>query len=659
MQQFPANPKNGTIFEVQQGLYYIYEAATRSWVRVAGGGQVFPLATPVQNGIMASDDLKKINRILVPMPSSTIKGENCPSRFVSGHINMTSGDDYIKITGTPTLQNTGVAANFPFRISQNTAGFDFTLDKNKLVQELITRGQINLDGPQGKQGKPGNTGDPGVCLPTGPKGPKGAKGSSPPCNLLIVPDTAAIEIKEGTNRAIVGLRTEQTSETEFAIIAQRGIVGNPDAAPSNVNVNCGSQSTWVVVVENNGGAAQTVYYVDMMAIMTSIQEKFEAEILRLKQGHEDVVQFWLEKMRQLFTSQKATICCAVTKCVSYNAQFGQTVSIAGVVNVSTSGQSFMGQIGAFTAIDSNGISGSIQSLESSEPPTPQAMSLIASLPKPLELVVDGALNAGTTREAARLDLPAGKYVIDLASCCIKTGDVYTANVMLIYNSGKPKGLIFGPSGAAITDAATAAILYSQHTVEIDHSGGVVDAYLPSPRTSQTSGAVTLRFTKKANVPAQPNIETPPILGCMVSQAKLDEYEAAWNSGKCCGMVMRIAGQDYIVMKRSLPGDPGCGGDENPEFDCVKRFTTHLGTPALAWPTFDGKTFLKLSKDNYFFKTDQDLQNLVDLNLRENKFTLSRSAVPLDDLGLPLAKEIWLGQQPLVVRQMTNVLFPSM
>ncbi len=656
MQQFPANPKNGTIFEVQQGLYYIYEAATRSWVRVAGGGQVFPLATPVQNGLMASDDLKKINRIMVPMPTSTIKGENCPGRFVSGHINMESNDNFLKITGSPTLQNTGVSAKFPFRITQNTAGFDFTIDKNTLVRELIARGQVNLDGPQGKQGKQGNTGEAGGCLLTGPKGPKGAKGTSPACSLVITPDTAAIEIKDGTNRAIIGLRTEQVSDTEYAIIAQRGVVGNPDAAPSNVNVDCGNQSTWVVVVENNGAAGQTTYYVDMMTILTSVQDKFESELIRLKQGHEDVVRFWLEKMRQLFTSQKATICCAVTKCVSYNAQFGQTVNIAGVVHTS-SAAAFMGPVGAFTTVDSNGISKSTQSIEAAQSLLP---SLSADTHRPYELVVDGVTNAGTTREAARIDLPAGKYLIDLATCCIKIGDIFTANVMLIYNgNGRPKGLIFGQSGLGLTDLAVATTMYSQTVVEMDHAGGSVDAYMPASIPKNTGGALTLRFTKKADAPARSDIETPIAFGCIVSQAKLNEYEIAWNSGQCCGMVMRIAGQDYIVMKRSLPNDPGCGGGEDPEFDCVKRFTTPLGTPALAWPTFDGKTFLQLAKDNYFFKTDPELQNLVDLNLRENKFTVARSATSLDDLGLPLAREVWIGQQPLVVRQMTNVLFPSM
>lgn len=608
MNEFPANPKDGTVAEVRRGLCYIYDASIKSWIKVTGSGQLWPLATPVSDGVMSAVDLKKINRVIIPTPSSTIKGENCDSRFISGHISMYSSDDYLKITGQPLIKNAGVGGNYSFRITQNTAGFDFTIDKQLLINDLVTKGQINLIGPQGPTGLKGVDGNPGITLPTGPQGPKGETGSSPPCSVSITPDPAPAKIKTGTNKAVVALTTQQISETEYVLIASRGVVGNPDAGPSTVNAKCGSQSTWLLAMPTTSGNTQQVYYVDIATIIAAIQEKFESELVRIKQGHEETVQFWLEKMSELFYAQKSILCCAITKCAAAN---GGSLSLLP--------QSIISQ---------------------SAPDEIQPIISINKLAQPKEqdntLTVDGLINVGSSKQAATIDLPAGLYVVEIIDCCIMSGQEYIGDVKVTYNNANNRHSVQFVRPGKYTNRQIALRSYNGLTLEINHDGGPIEAYMPSSLLHDTSGSVTLRFMKKEPVA----VAGPPHISCTVTADHLAEYEQAWHIGKCCGFMTRVAGQDYIIVKRSIGNDETCGGGEDPGFDCILKFQILYGHPALAWPTLDNKTFVKIAKDKFIFKMDNNLTDMIVQNLNEGLYV---SPVGCD--------------RNSIAKQFTNIIFP--
>lgn len=661
MHEFPANPKNGTVFEIRRGLYYVYEASTKSWVRVAGAGQLFPLATPVAHGLMAAADLRKINRVLVPMPSSTIRGENCTGRFISGHIGLYSTDDYIKVTGEPLIKNAGVGGNYSFRISQNTAGFDFTIDKSALVAELIARGQINLVGPPGKQGQPGLQGRDGGALATGPRGPKGDQGTAPDCTITVTPDTAPAQIKDGANKAVVGLATRQISESEFVVIAKRGIIGNPDAAPTSVNASCTDPSTWIVAMPLSTGQAQQVYYIDLSTIITTIEDKFKSELARLKKGHEDIVEFWLQKMSGLFHAQKATLCCALTKCRVLNAANNETSTTAG----------FLGQIGSRLANQRSRpardryLSAQLEEINHNEVHQDQLGPDNLSMedePEQLDysLIVDGLINAGNSKQAATIDLPVGRYVVEIVDCCIKSGQEYIGDLHIIYaQADQPQTVQFVRPGY-FSSHTIAKRAYVGLTLEINHSGGPVQSYLASSLLHETSGVVTIRFTRKEQPPTflTPNDQVD-FLTCTVTATKLADYERAWISGQCCGLVLRLAGQDYIVVRRSVVGDIGCGGQEDHDFDCLAKFRPINIYPALAWPTFDGQTFVKIpSRDSFTFKMDQDMMQLAAGAMRDNLFVSLKGTDDVSSDEPTPAGPVWVGRaQRSLTRRFTTILFP--
>jgi len=316
MLQFPADPSNNTIFEAQPGVLYIYEAATDSWVKVVGN-QTFPLATPISDGLMAATDLVKLNQLIIPAPISTITAENCQTRFVAGNINLYSTDGLINISGQVTIGQTTKR----WKLAPNTAVFDFTIDKTTLFAQLAANRQLNYLGITGPIGPKGPTGDPGDILVTGPKGPTGDPGQIPPCTVSINQDILSYEAQSGITKAIIGIEAQSLNETDYQIILKRGIIGNPQAAPDKLKVNCDQQSTWVLGVVNTGGPPAAcctsdadrfqLYYIDIFPILAAISDKFDSEVIRLKHGEERIVQFWLQKMQQLYNTQKAAICCAL------------------------------------------------------------------------------------------------------------------------------------------------------------------------------------------------------------------------------------------------------------------------------------------------------------------------------------------------------------
>lgn len=655
IQLFPANPSDGMIYEETAGVFFVYEQASNSWMKVTGN-EIFPLATPIRDGLMESADLRKINRVVVPAPNSTIKGEMCSTRFVAGYISLFGDDDFVTINSKQLLTNAGLTGGmYPFRITRNTAGIDFALDKNALFDALAANGRLNIRGAAGRAGVKGDKGPPGRTFATGPKGPKGLPGNSPTCTVSISQDTIPFETDPGLNKAVVALRTEQVGEGEFDLIVSLGVVGNPDAAPSLVNVD-GEESTWLVAITTNGAIDQALYYIDVTAILNQIETKFKSEVERVRAGHESVVQSWLSEMSNLFSQQKAALCCALTLCEGQkiaekeddidDAEEAANNRNQDLIDAIEDIQACNGDAGGSTEPVAvlgklGGKSGAWQE------PVPASVTTLR---------VDGVKNSGTIKNAGSITLPAGAYVVEVADCCIKSGQEYVGNVTIAYyNRGAQQLASFVKPGTFRTEAM-AQRSYEHLGIEIEHDGGEIYAFLPSNLSQDLSGGVTIGFrTKEEPVPApvEDGVETmapPDALVCVVAAGRLAQYENAWETGECWGLVTRVGGQDYIVV-RMLQDDS--------EFQCGQLALGQASGVALAWPTFDGKTFVKLTdRDQQPFKVDARLNDLVRANLQSNAFQAPRGDFSADPADPAMLGGVWSSRShQMIIARFGVVLFP--
>ena len=320
---FPGEPGHGDIFELKSGLLYQYDANVNSWIEIQSSSVVLELATSIRKGAMSAADLKKLNRLVLPPPQSTITGTDCIAPFRRGTIQLLSGDDFVDVQGNVDIRNIDefgdvISESRPFQIHQHTYGFDFTLDVPNLVQELIDRGQLNLKGLVGDKGEKGETGDRGPEeILSGPQGAQGDQGLAPSCDLSIDPEPISTEARPGLKRALVSTRLldHATDRTKYILELDRQVIGTENASTSRFNAR-NSNSFWVLAVASVTGASQPIYYIDIDPIIETVHQKFISEMGRLKQGYEDIVEFWIQTMSDLFDEQKAALCCALEYCMS-------------------------------------------------------------------------------------------------------------------------------------------------------------------------------------------------------------------------------------------------------------------------------------------------------------------------------------------------------
>jgi hypothetical protein len=209
---FPAHPRHGMVFELKAGLFFKYDATLNSWVKIASNTLVLETATAVRNGAMSAADLRKLNRLVLPPPFSSIIGTDCVAPFRGGKISMASGDDFVGVDGSVKVQNIDsrgslLSKNLPFQVHQHTYGYDFTIDLPNLINELKARSQFNVVGKRGAAGATGTTGSQGPSfILAGPPGEDGEDGEGPPCNLTIGADDLPAQPHEGMSKALVAAR---------------------------------------------------------------------------------------------------------------------------------------------------------------------------------------------------------------------------------------------------------------------------------------------------------------------------------------------------------------------------------------------------------------------------------------------------------------------
>ena len=84
MTKFPPHPVDRMIVEVSIGVYYQYDAKQLTWVMLDNYGLFVAPATPIQDGLMTSDDYIKVQGLLLPPPQTTIQSDQCKFVFSEG-----------------------------------------------------------------------------------------------------------------------------------------------------------------------------------------------------------------------------------------------------------------------------------------------------------------------------------------------------------------------------------------------------------------------------------------------------------------------------------------------------------------------------------------------------------------------------------------------
>lgn len=729
---FPTNPKHGTIFELSSGLFFKYDATTNAWIKIASNGLPVSVATDEQPGAMSAIDLKKLNRMVLPPPLSSIVGTDCLTPFKSGNINLYSGDKLVKVDGTVKVRNVGsrgeiVSEDVPFHIHQHTYGFDFTIDLPELIDELKLRGQYNVIGPKGPKGQKGATGAPGPDLIlTGPPGEQGEEGAAPECSLTVEDDNVQLEAKQGLGKALVGGRVvvDEEDPLKYKIVLDRQYVGPVGYAADRVHVR-DDESPWVLAVTGDqpdgpittvdqltctttvaAGRPQQIYYVDIEPVVASIRERFlrEAEIIR--GSYQNMVKFWIQTMSDLFDEQKSSMCCSLEHCRSVHKNIDArqhmesvAAAAAGSANVllhgrdsdevvSMSSTRTLKQVGGpdpcrggprfpqFPNLQTGGSGGFGTPSEDEGEAEAQKVAVSEAT-----VEVDPLLHS-TLGTAVQVPLKAGDYVATITKAGAQIDGIHRANVKIQHvDDGVHRSTQFLNKGefAGLLDAKLA---YEGLAVSFHHDGGSIAVWLPSFAPKSAAGMIEIAISqaskqvaaapvvKEAPAPApapapvpapvvlppepepepepaaiqEPEPEPELIDSCRMSVAHLAWYQRGWESGNCCGLVINVMGQDYIIVKRSLGNEMGCGGGESIEEPCLATFIDGPGHPAFAWPTFDGKTFVPLPTGDFVtFRFDKTLNDEVTKRVADGDYE--------DGKGKPA------GIRHLTY-QMTTILFPA-
>lgn len=338
MSSFPSNPVDGTIIEIRPGEFHIFNASTQSWTRI--DGYKFGLASSKSAGLMSNEDLKKLNSLILPPPSSSLTGESCDIVFKNGTVSLYSTDESLSIKHDLSV-NSGPSIldsqDYPWQISENTAGYDFKLNLNKLVEEIESRGKlskIQLAGPDGARGPIGEKGLDN--LDTGPVGIPGLDGSNSPFSGFLSQDELSIaQLKNSKNRAIVSIENETINDENYLVIT-RANIGDPEAAPDRVAPK-NFESPWVLVLDKQEGkitrkiiseiedctlsckvSVSSIYYLNIDGIIEALKERYEYKLAELKSNKELLVKSWLRVMSIIYNEQKYALCCALENCETRN-----------------------------------------------------------------------------------------------------------------------------------------------------------------------------------------------------------------------------------------------------------------------------------------------------------------------------------------------------
>ncbi len=236
-----------------------------------------------------------------------------------------------------------------------------------------------------------------------------------------------------------------------------------------------------------------------------------------------------------------------------------------------------------------------------------------------EVTIDPLINTGVSR-AITIELPAGDYTAIIKKSEAQINGKHYAPVVIGYRTqGKHKFAKFLNKGhfQSLLEAKSA---YEGLTNNFRHDGGIVEFYCNMFPTPNASGSIDISVLRNNEIPRVVSVEgklsevhksrTKNDISCRMPLNRLKWYENGWRSNKGCGLVVNISGQDYIIIKRSVGEDTSCGGGESERSPCIAKFSSSIGHPAIAWPTFDGETFVDIPNEGAVFQYREDLNVLV-------------------------------------------------
>lgn len=638
MNNFPLNPSHGDIYEYKTGLLYQYDAGANSWMPVISNSAILDLATPINDGAMSAVDLQKLNRLVLPFPESTLIGNDCEFPFSRGTIDLTSGDDFIGVEGNVRIRNIddlgdNIETAERFHIHQHTFGFDFTLNLPNLVEQLIRLGQIKVEGPVGPKGRKGEKGDPGQdYIYSGPRGEKGDSGNAPECELTIEIEPISANPRYGLDKAFVDARVidHPTDAEKYILEFDRQSIGNDNRAATRLNIE-GFGTYWVVAVTGTGGGRQRPYFLDVEPIISAIRDKFMEQVQLLKDGYESISKHWVQTMSDLFDEQKAALCCALENCISKTKSIEvrrhmESTAASALPNAKIKVDIFPAS--GLPAEDSpvKVISNTRRTPGNDCYIAPQAQSQDEASPQKSEakhsVLIDAAVNTASVKNAQRIVLPNGRYLAIITEMNIQIAKRYGSMIRVQHLENGVKKVVSFLDKGRYDNKYDAQEAYEGLTLAFNHDGGEVAMYLPSFVSSEMSGTANIDIIPIDPQPTTVSKQDTKIrtIGeqqdqqdfyCTMSSSHLNWYRAGWEQGKCCGLVVRVAGQQYIIFKRGLGDDDACGGGESQTTLCVdqakKKFKEH---PAFAWPTINGEDFAPIPEGDITFKYDEELNATV-------------------------------------------------
>jgi hypothetical protein len=626
------------IFEASPGLFYQYSADENCWVRV-DGLDALGVATPLKDGLMSKEDLRKVNDLIIPPPRITLTGEDCNFTFDEGTVGFRSSEGHLHIDNELELRNqvgeTVIVEKVPWQIHENTFGYDFRVDMDKLLEEMEARGHLTYRGTTGEQGEKGETGDAGIDdLETGPQGPDGADGANAQFPGTLSREPSTFEISGETNRAVVDIRAEKSGDDNYLVMT-RANIGNLEACPGLVRPKKFT-SPLVLAIDDNPERARfkkeitqddcvktcaicsTLHFFDIDPVLDQVFDRFKELVLQLKESKEALTNNWLRTMISVFNEQRDAICCALENCESRKRNQDERRYIE-QQRIQAAQADFALEIDGVDdreIVDMDNISKGLPTPECPEEGGEANPGVPDCIECEMEFIIDGRLNSPTIDQAVLAHLPAGDYVGEITGCCISVNPSqgYLGRIRLQYIAADgPKELVT-PNLGVFPDLEDAKDAYLGIKFAFTHVGGEVRAWFPDSFVPDNSGSITVCikaascFEFTTDPTGQDFTVFPPPETCEMPASQVQWYERGWRIGACCGAWVSSGGIQWIVVKRSIGVDVTCGGGESLTTQCIADFiNSGKGHPAIAMPTLDGEEFIgKPLSGTQQFTEDEDL-----------------------------------------------------
>lgn len=621
------------IFEAEPGIFYQFSKKENTWIGI-DGYKALGIASQMQSGLMSKEDLKKLNGLLVPPPRISLTSEDCLFEFNSGIFGFRSSKGHLSISSDIELRNKvddeEIVEIQPWKIHENTFGYEFKINTDKIVDEMKARDNFSMCGTLGEQGETGDEGDPGIDrLETGPVGDKGADGKNIPFQgFLSVDSISNFEQVGKKNRAIVNIETEEVSKDENYLVLTRANIGNPDACPNRVRPK-NFKSPFVAAISEDFSSGlkrisnidgsiicskcSSIYFLDMMEIEDQVFDYFKARVYEMKLAKEELVNNWLATLISIFNQQKEALCCALENCQSRKRNQNERQYIEQ--------QRIQAAVGGFRLnIDGSEAKNFTPMNTDETPPNGEVKSGDPNncLECLLEIKVDGVNNAGSPSRAVVASLPAGSYIAEITDCCIefienrwngiikfqyRLGDDRKSNLKTVGEIYDDTGVITIPNLGDKRSNFEARQSYVGMTFAFVHAGGEIRAWYPDVIEHDNSGSVSIciRKTDCIELPGGTEGDITDLsntdfakfeMCCDMPASQISWYERGWRIGACCGAYLEIDGIKWIVVKRSLGADTSCGGGESMNTACISAaIEAGMGHPAIAYQSVDGEEFI--------------------------------------------------------------------